>query len=166
MEEIIKALKTEIETIKHWIDTGEKKLLELYSNLSQVDKAYIDEQKKHIENYQMILVSKEREIDKLTPVGEYPNKPKIDIVICVDDSSDNEDLGMSGIVLYGRHDLLIGKEYKISRIPWDADRNVPNNKNKTWTKNEFAMVRWGWWQVYLGGISHSVFLHDFTPKED
>jgi hypothetical protein len=98
---------------------------------------------------------------------KYPKKPKkSDKVICLDDGSDNEDLGMSGIVLYGRHDLQVGKEYTISSIPWDADRNVPKNENKTWTRTEFPMVRWGWYQVYLEGISDSVFLHNFKPKQD
>lgn len=97
---------------------------------------------------------------------KYPKKPKKgDKVICIDDCSDNEDLGMSGIVLYGRRDLEKGKEYEISNIPWDADRNVPTNERKTWTKEEFKMVRWGWYQVYLKGVSSPVFLHSFEPVE-
>ena len=97
---------------------------------------------------------------------KYPKKPKVgDIVTCIEDDSSDEDLGMSGIVLPGRHDLQVGKEYVIESIPWDADRNVPNNKNKTWTKEEFEMVRWGWYLVYLKGISSSVFLHNFKPKQ-
>jgi len=98
-------------------------------------------------------------------MNKYPEKPnKGDIVICKDDDSENEDLGMSGIVFKGRNDLQVGKEYKISSIPWDADRNVPKNERNTWTKEEFQMVRWGWYQVYLEGIGSSVFLHNFEPK--
>jgi len=66
----------------------------------------------------------------------------------------------------GRHDLQVGKEYTIKSIPWDADRNVPNNERGTWTRTEFPMVRWGWYQVYLEGISDSVFLHNFKPKQN
>jgi hypothetical protein len=94
----------------------------------------------------------------------YPKKPKKgDFVICKDDDSENEDFGMSGIVFPGRKDLQVGKKYEIDRLPWDADRNVPNNERKTWTKEEFQMVRWGWYEVYLKGIGSSVFLHNFEP---
>ena len=96
---------------------------------------------------------------------EYPKKPKKgDVVICIDDDSENEDLGMSGIVLPGRNDLVKGKEYIIDFFPWDADRNVPSNKHKTWTKEEFQKVRWGWYSVLLKGVCPSVFLHNFEPK--
>lgn len=94
----------------------------------------------------------------------YPKKPKVgDKVICIEDCSDDEDLGMSGIVLPGRHDLVKGKEYKIGSLPWDTARNVPTNERKTWTPEEFKMVRWGWYEVYLKGVSSSVFLHNFKP---
>jgi hypothetical protein len=96
---------------------------------------------------------------------EYPKKPKKgDVVICIDDDSENEDLGMSGIVLQGRHDLTKGKEYVIDSLALDADRNVPSNENRTWTKEEFQKVRWGWYSVTLKGIGQSVFLHNFEPK--
>lgn len=98
---------------------------------------------------------------------KYPKKPKKgDIVICINDSSDNEDFGMSGIVFYGRHDLEVGKEYVISDIPWDSERNVPTNEKKTWTRIDYPMIRWGWYQVYLKGINSSVFLHNFEPKQN
>jgi hypothetical protein len=94
---------------------------------------------------------------------EYPKKPKNgDIVICLDDDSDDLDLGMSGIVLKGRKDLVIGQQYTISSLPWDFDTNVPK-KNTHWTDDEFPMIRWGWHRVYLEGISDSVFLHNFKP---
>jgi hypothetical protein len=97
---------------------------------------------------------------------KYPKKPKKgDILICIEDDSEDEDLGMSGIVLKGRRDLQVGKEYEIGSVPWDADRNVPKNQWKTWTKTEFPKVRWGWYQVYLKGVGSPVFLHNFEPKQ-
>lgn len=98
---------------------------------------------------------------------KYPRKPKVgDKVICIDDCSSDEDFGMSGIVFHGRHDLEKGKEYEISSVPWGADRNVPKNERKTWSKADFPAVRWGWYQVYLKGISGSEFLHNFEPKQE
>lgn len=95
---------------------------------------------------------------------EYPKKPKKgDVVICIDDDSEGEDLGMSGIVLPGRKDLKKGKEYVIDYLPFDYDRDVPK-KNTHWTKEMFPKIKWGWHSVHLKGIGLSVFLHNFEPK--
>lgn len=42
------------------------------------------------------------------------------------DQSENDDLGMSGIVFEGRHDLVEGKEYVIKDLVWDYEKNLPN----------------------------------------
>lgn len=95
---------------------------------------------------------------------KYPKKPKKgDKVVCTDDMSDNEDLGMSGIVLPGRRDLQKGKKYEIERVI--SDRNVPTNERKTWSNKDYQMVRWSWYEVKLKGVSDSVFLTNFDPVE-
>lgn len=94
------------------------------------------------------------------------NKPKVgDIVICIDDDSGDEDLGMSGIVLKGTVGLKIGEEYVISEL--DSDRNVPEYNPVYWTKEQYKKVAWGWHQCYLkdkNGRKFNMFLHYFKPK--
>ena len=99
---------------------------------------------------------------------KYPEKPKIgDIVVCIDDDSEDLDIGMSGLVSKGRRDLKKGKEYTIIEIPFDSDRNVPENKSRfggeQWTDEEYSAIRWGWHRVYLKGVLESVFLNYFKP---
>lgn len=93
------------------------------------------------------------------------DKPKIgDKVICIDDDSDDEDFGMSGIVFKGRNDLIRNKEYIISSLPPDFDRNIPNNNRNTWTKEEYPIIKWKWYRVHLEGVKKSVFLLNFKPS--
>ncbi len=76
-----------------------------------------------------------------------------DTLICIDDDSQNEDLGFSGIVLKGTVGLEVGEEYTVESI--DAS-NVPKSrfkesncivngkrcaKNEIWTKEEFENVK-------------------------
>lgn len=92
---------------------------------------------------------------------KYPEKPKPgDKVICKDDDSQDEDFGMSGIVLKGRNDLTKEKTYTIKEVV--SDRAVPK-KNSCWTKKEYEMVRWSWYEVYLEGVSDRTFLLNFEP---
>ena len=74
-------------------------------------------------------------------------KPKIgDVVICIDDDSQDEDFGVSGIVLPGTKGLKINEEYTITFLDFD---NVPKSrfdqyKNPIWTPKQFNQVRWYW----------------------
>jgi hypothetical protein len=99
---------------------------------------------------------------------KYPEKPKIgDIVVCIDDDSEDLDIGMSGLVSKGRRDLKKGEQYNIIEIPYDSDRHVPPNKcrfgGKQWSDDDYTAIRWGWHRVYLEGVSESVFLNYFEP---
>ena len=95
----------------------------------------------------------------------YHKKPKKgDTVICTDDNSEDEDLGFSGIVLKGTCGLVVGREYKIVFVD---DSNVPTNDKKTWTKEIFPKIKWGWHLCLIEGKGFygRMFLHHFKPKE-
>ncbi len=86
--------------------------------------------------------------------------PKIgDVVLCMDDCSDDLDFGMSGIVLNGRNDLKRYQKYTISEV-LPSERYLPKN-NRNSSEEEFGEIYWGWHKVYLNGITNSVFLHHF-----
>ncbi len=99
-------------------------------------------------------------------------KPKKgQIIICTAEEED-EDLGMSGIVLKGQRGLVVGDEYEVMIVIKD---HVPKNgKNaygsKVWTKEEYERVEWYWHLCY---IQHTrtrrefrVFMGNFKPKEN
>lgn len=76
------------------------------------------------------------------------NNWKDAILICIDDDSQDEDLGMSGIVLRGNHALRLGKEYEVENVSY---RHVPKNSRrsimsgepdeKIWTDEEYEGVK-------------------------
>lgn len=96
---------------------------------------------------------------------------KGDIVICINDDSENEDLGMSGIVLYGRRDLIVGKEYEIESVD---KSQVPNqfqkygskySTEKIWTNKEYESVKIAWTKLWLKGISKPAWANLFKLKK-
>jgi hypothetical protein len=89
---------------------------------------------------------------------------KGDIVICEDDDSQDEDLGMSGVVLYGRRDLQIGKEYEVVSVD---KRHVPSKQtlNEQWPKKEHPRIIAAWTQVWLKGIHQAVWMKHFRVKK-
>ncbi|NJO63646.1 MAG: hypothetical protein HC836_37290 [Richelia sp. RM2_1_2] len=85
-----------------------------------------------------------------------------DIVVCVDDDSEDEDLGLSGIVLEGRRDLKIGKEYTVETID---TRHVPK-KNTHWKAGkEFQDVQESWLMITLKGIGQPAWYRHFKLKK-
>jgi len=92
-------------------------------------------------------------------------KPKIgDVVICIDDDSQDEDLGMSGIVLPGTVGLKVGREYEIKELSF---QHVPDrmhtNGYAIWTTSEYPMVQWAWTYALVEGHGFSkwMFLKHF-----
>lgn len=84
---------------------------------------------------------------------------KGDIVICINDDSENEDFGMSGIVLYGRRDLAVGKEYEVENVD---ESQIPSqfrkygskySTEKIWTDKEYESVKIAWTRIWLKGLS-------------
>jgi len=84
-----------------------------------------------------------------------------DVVICVDDDSEDEDLGMSGHVLYGRRDLRVGKEYIVESI---NDRCVPEDPSH-WTDEEWPFIKEYWQMLKLKGIGQEAWAHLFVQKK-
>lgn len=80
-------------------------------------------------------------------------KPKAgDTVICIDDDSQNEDLGMSGIVLSGTKGLSVGKEYKIQSLDFsDVPKRIHENGYAIWTKEEYDQVQWSRTMAFIVG---------------
>lgn len=94
-------------------------------------------------------------------------KPKVgDIIICIDDDSQDEDFGMSGLVLKGTKGMVVGNEYEIIEII--TDRNVPKyDPTYSWTKEEYQSVAWGWNLCNVKDKNNKVFrqfLHNFKPS--
>lgn len=92
-------------------------------------------------------------------------KPKIgDRIICIDDDSQDEELGMSGIVLKGTVGLKVGSEYEIKDIDL---RHVPSRMHRNgyaiWTKEEYLDVQWAWTYALVEGHGFSkwMFLKHF-----
>jgi hypothetical protein len=83
-----------------------------------------------------------------------------DTVICIDDDSSDEDLGMSGIVLSGRRDLVVGKEYIVESVDY---RHVPTDFS-AWKKSEIPYIKHCWTQMMLKGINKPVFGSGFKKK--
>lgn len=87
-------------------------------------------------------------------------KPKVgDKIICIDDNSQDEDLGMSGIVLKGTVGLVVGRKYVIKSLDF---KNVPKsrfhyegNQGEIWTKEEFEGVKWYWTYAWIEGEGFS-----------
>lgn len=90
------------------------------------------------------------------------------IITCIDDDSQDEDLGMSGIVLKGTRGLVVGRDYTIKSID---TRHVPNQydrqKNPIWTDDEYAWVAWSWTNCWIEGEGFAgfMFLSHFKPKQ-
>lgn len=84
-----------------------------------------------------------------------------DKLVCIDDDSEDEDLGMSGIVLIGNRSLTMEKIYTISDFSF---RHVPSNKRETWTPEEYKKVRLSWVMVELEGIKDLQWLKNFKKK--
>lgn len=89
-------------------------------------------------------------------------KPSIgDKIICIDNDSQDEDLGMSGIVLKGTVGLVVGAEYKIMTLDFTQ---VPTNKGH-WTKEEYEWIKWYWVRSWIkgDGFEGYMFLGKFKP---
>jgi hypothetical protein len=86
------------------------------------------------------------------------------IVICKDDDSQDEDFGMSGIVLEGRRDLQIGKEYIVERVD---KTHVPSQETlkKHWSAKERPKIIDAWTMLWLKGIAKPVWMKDFRLKK-
>lgn len=87
-------------------------------------------------------------------------KPKIgDKVICIDDDSQDEQLGLSTIILKGTVGLKEGKEYEIKGINL---KHVPDRMHKhgyaIWTKDEYPMVKWAWTYALIEGHGFSQWM--------
>lgn len=92
-------------------------------------------------------------------------EPKIgDEIICIDDDSQDEDFGMSGIVLEGTRGLVVGRAYKIETLDFSQ---VPENKieygSPIWAEKEYDRVRWYWIRAWITGKGFSglMFLGKF-----
>jgi hypothetical protein len=67
-------------------------------------------------------------------------EPKVgDKVICAQLEED-EDFGMSGIVLKGVKNIVVGEEYTITSV----DTSQVPERGNTWTKEEYPMIQWYW----------------------
>jgi hypothetical protein len=91
-------------------------------------------------------------------------KPKVgDIVICIDDDSEDVDFGFSGHVLKGTRGLVVGREYEILSI--DTSQ-VPKQGN-TWTDEQYLNIQWYWTRCWIRGegFSGSMLLGYFKRKE-
>lgn len=80
-------------------------------------------------------------------------KPKIgDRVICIDDDLQDEQLGLSTIILKGTVGLKEGKEYEIKNIDL---KHVPSRMHSNgyaiWTKEEYPEVQWSWTYALISG---------------
>lgn len=91
--------------------------------------------------------------------------PKIgDVVICIDDDSDDEQLGGSTIILKGTKGLKEGKDYRIVELDF---KHVPDrmhaNGYAIWTTSEYPMVQWAWTYALVEGHGFSkwMFLKHF-----
>ena len=98
---------------------------------------------------------------------EY-KKPKIgDKIICIDDDSQNEDLGLSGIVLKGTKGLNVDDEYEIQSLDFSQiPKNKGNYGEKVWSDEEYPAIRWYWTLAWIKGkgFSGRVLLGKFKPK--
>jgi len=95
-------------------------------------------------------------------------------VTCIDDDSQDEDLGMSGIVLKGTRGLVVGRDYTIKSID---TRNVPSqhrpsmiqgdNPVKVWSDEDYPKIAWGWTKCWIegDGFVGPMFLSHFKPKK-
>lgn len=67
-------------------------------------------------------------------------KPKVgDKVICAE-LEDDEDFGVSGIVLQGVKGIVVGEEYTIISV----DVSQVPKRGDTWTKEEYPMIQRYW----------------------
>ncbi len=67
-------------------------------------------------------------------------KPKVgDIVICAE-LEDDEDFGMSGLVIQGVKGLVVGEEYTICSVDYSQ---IPK-RGTTWTVSEYPSIQWYW----------------------
>jgi hypothetical protein len=67
-----------------------------------------------------------------------------DVLECLDDDSDDEDLGMSGIVLKGSKGLIVGEKYIITSVDVSQIPKQMNHGSKTWTDDEYEKVKFYW----------------------
>jgi hypothetical protein len=91
-------------------------------------------------------------------------EPKIgDKIICIDDDSQDEDFGMSGIVLKGTVGLVVGEEYTIETLDFSQ---VPKNEKGCWTEEQYEWIKWYWIRAWISGkgFHQSMFLGCFKPK--
>lgn len=84
-----------------------------------------------------------------------------DEVVCINDDTEDVDFGASGIVLKGNRELTLKKIYVIENFIF---RNVPNNNRQVWTPEEYEKVKLYWVQVWLKGMDHPQWLHNFKKK--
>lgn len=88
-----------------------------------------------------------------------------DIVVCIDDDSQDEDFGASGIVFKGRRDLRIGKEYEVEEV---LSHHVPTQIDRhgiqVWSDEEYPKVVNYWTMLKLKGVKDAVWLHHFKLK--
>jgi len=82
-------------------------------------------------------------------------------IVCKEDNSENVYLGESGIVLWGNHDLTIGKTYIIEDFIF---KQVPKNDRNTWTPEEYESVKLYWVQVWIKGLNNPQWLHQFKKR--
>ena len=80
-------------------------------------------------------------------------KPKAgDVVICIDDDSDDEQLGCSTIILKGTKGLKVGKEYVITSISFEhVPKRLHPHGYAIWTNREYPIVQWAWTYALIQG---------------
>lgn len=83
-----------------------------------------------------------------------------DVVVCIDDDSSDEDVGMSGLVLRGRRDLKLGKEYIIEDIDY---RHVPTDMSY-WEPAEHNRIKYYWTLLKLKNVPDTAWAHLFERK--
>ena len=80
-------------------------------------------------------------------------KPKIgDMVVCIDNDSDDEQLGGSTIILKGTKGLKKGKQYQIAELSFHhIPKRMHENGYAIWTRDEYPMVQWAWTYALVQG---------------
>ncbi|MEO6305490.1 MAG: hypothetical protein ABIP51_20170 [Bacteroidia bacterium] len=94
-----------------------------------------------------------------------------DILICIDEDNEDEDLGMSGIVLKGNKNLTLNQEYEILSIDEKHVQKI-KHKDSVWKNDslqEFHDAQDHWVMVSLqplpsGPILLREWLHNFKKK--
>ncbi len=94
---------------------------------------------------------------------EKYNEPKVgDVVICIDDDSEDLDFGASGHVLKGTRGLVVGDEYVIQTV----DTSQIPKQEHYWTDEEYPSIQWYWTRCFIKGkgFYEPQFLGNFKPK--